>query len=291
MRFLVASVALGVIGFFASEAFFWSAPHADFRLMDQVATCLAYILCANVALFVVVRAGVRGVTAAFLGGVILGFLVEGAVVGTIYDAFPFQLVWTPVAWHGLVSGGVVLGLGRLGARLEPWRMALIWVGLGAFGSMTALYWPIEMAMPGQGAVFAYLVGLGLLVPLGHLALDRLGEVVAAPWWAVAVPAAVLTAAWAVQGVVTANPLRLVLPLVLAGLVWLAFRLGDRGAVSFGAAVPFWQHALFLLAPWLVSVLAPLGWAWFPGGVEMWPMAIVTSAAGLGWLGRLMWRAR
>ncbi len=289
MRFLVASAALGAVGFWASEAFFWSAPHPDFSLQDQAATCLAYMLCASVALFVVVRSGLQGLRAAFLGGMILGFLIEGAVVGTVYDAFPFQMVWTPVAWHGLISGGVVLGLGRSGARLGPWRMALIWVGLGLFGSLTALYWPYEMSMPGRGAVLAYLMGLGLLVPLGHWALDRTGTLKTAPPWAVAGPAALLGAAWAVQGVVSLNPLRLVLPVVLAGLVWLAFRLGDRRAVSLGAAVPVWQHGLFLLAPLTVALLAPLGWARFPGGVAMWPMALLTSAVGLGWLGRLVWR--
>ena len=287
MRFLLASVALGMIGFYASEAFFWAVPHADFSLADQAMTCVAYMLCASVALFVVVRAGVQGVTAAFLGGLILGFLVEGAVVGTIYDAFPFQLVWTPVAWHGVISGGVVLGLGRLGG---VGRRVAVWLVLGIFGSLTALYWPMEMAMPGRGAVFAYLLGLGLLVPLGHWMLDRIGQVKEAPVWAVALPAVVLGASWAVQGVATLNPLRLVLPVILGGLVWLAFRIGDRTPLRLDRVGPLWQHGMFLIAPLMVAVLAPMGWAAFPGGVGMWPMAILTSAAGLIWLGRLVWRA-
>ena len=289
MRFLCASIAMGMMAFWGSEVFFWSVPHADFSVLDQAATLLAYVLCASLALGVVVRAGMQGLGAAFLGGVIMGFLVEGALVGTIYDGFPLQLVWTPIAWHGVISGGVVVGLGRVPGL---WRRVLVWLGLGVFGSLMALYWPSEMAMPGRLSVFGYLVGLGLMVPVGHWILDRLGAVAAAPLWALAVPGLVVAAAWLAQTMMTLNPLRLILPVVLAGLIWLAFRLGNRGAVHLGPAVPVWQHGVFLLAPVVVATVAPWGWARFGVGVETnWLLALLTSAVGLVWLGRLVWRAR
>ena len=288
MRFIWASVALGLMAFWGSEVLFWSAPKPDFSALDVVATVVAYVLCASLALGVVVRAGVQGLTAAFLGGVITGFLVEGALVGTIYDAFPLQLVWVPVAWHGVITGGVVVGLGRVpGARAK----ALVWAGLGVFGGVWALYWPLERAMPGAVAVVAYLAGLGLLVPLGHSILDRVGEVKVAPWWAMALPALVVGAAWVWQGVASLDPLRLVLPVVLAGLVWLAFRLGDRGPLRLGAPVPVWRHGVFLLAPLVTAAIAVWGGTTLGGLPTNWPVVLGTSAVGLIWLGRLVWRAR
>lgn len=285
MRFIWASLALGMMAFWGSEVLFWSALKEDFSALDVLATVTAYALCASLALGVVVRAGVQGLTAAFLGGTIMGFLVEGAVVGTIYDGFPLQLVWTPIAWHGVVTGGVVLGLGRVpGAGAK----ALVWAGLGVFGGVWALFWPSERVMPGMGPVVAYLMGLSLMVPVGHW--DRVGEVKAAPLWAMALPALVLGAAWAVQ-LAAQDPLRLVLPVVLAGLVWLAFRLGGQGPLRLGAAVPVWRHGVFFVAPGVVALVAGWGWsAW--GMVETnWPVASATSGVGLVWLGRLVWRAR
>lgn len=282
MRFVLAAVLMGVIGFWASEVLFWTVPRADFALADQALTCLAYVCCAALAFFVIARAGVQGVRGAFLGGAILGYLVEGAVVGTMYDAFPFQLVWTPLAWHGLISGGVVLGLGRLAGHLAPWRMAALWLALGLFGTVMALYWPMEVPIPGQGAVLAYLLGFGLLVVLAQIGLDQVGEIDQVPRWAVLVPGLVLGLSWVVQGALDLNPLRLTLPLILAALAWVALRLGDRRPLRLGPKGG-WRHGLFLLAPLTVALAGRIAWNNVPQGAEIWPMALVTSAAGLLWL--------
>ncbi|NBZ87069.1 hypothetical protein [Stagnihabitans tardus] len=283
MRFLLASACLGIIAFWASEVFFWSIPHPDFALADQAVTCLAYMFCASVALYVVTRAGVQGVKAAFLGGAVLGYLVEGAVVGTMYDAFPFQLVWTPLAWHALISGGVVLGLGRAGGALQ--RLGL-WLGLGVFGAVLASYWPKEHPIPGQEAVLAYLMGFGALVVAAQLALDRIGPLTAPPLWVMALPGGLLGASWAMQGVATLSPLRLLLPVILAVLVWLAFRVGDRQPLRLGPSGG-WRHGLFLVTPLVTAMLGRLAWDAFPEGLEIWPLAVVTCLVALIWLGSLL----
>jgi hypothetical protein len=93
-------------------------------------------------------------------------------------------------------------------------------------------------------------------------------------------------------VAEANPLRLVLPLALALILWVMRRLGARnGPVPLGAAVPVWQHLLFLIAPLIIVVLAPPGWAQGWGGLEAnWVVAATTCLLSLAWLIRLVWRA-
>lgn len=290
-RFVAASLALGAISVWASENLFWIVPPDGWSLLDWGLTWIAYALAAATALAMVALSGMGGIGAAFLGGAVLGYLVEGAVVGTVYDAFPLQLVWTALAWHGLITGGVVLGLGRAGARLGPGRMVAIWAGLGLFGGVWALYWPVEQLMlPDAATLAAYLVGLGAVVPLGHVVLDRIGQVPRPRLWVMAVAPAILALSWLVQGILTLNPLRLLLPLILVGIWAIMRRLGQGGAVSLGPAVPIWQHALFLIAPLLTVAIAVPGWAAI-GAVEVnWIIALATGLASLVWLGRLGWRA-
>jgi len=290
-RFAAASLALGAISLWASENLFWIVPHDGWSLPEWGLTWIAYSLASATALAMVARSGMGGIGAAFLGGAVLGYLVEGAVVGTVYDEFPVQLVWTTLAWHGLITGGVVLGLGRAGARLGPGRMAAIWAALGLFGGVWALYWPAEHAvLPGAGVLAGYLVGLGVVVVGGHAVLDRIGQVPGPPLWAMAVAPAILALSWLVQGILTLNPLRLLLPVILWGIWVIMRRLGQGGAVSLGPPVPVWQHALFLIAPLLTVAIAVPGWAAF-GAVEVnWFIAIATGLVSLAWLGRLGWRA-
>ena len=124
------ALALGALAVWASENFFWMIPPPGITVPDFTMTVIAYAIACAVALSAVIWTGVGGLPAAFLGGAVMGYMAEGVIVGTIYqlEAFPFFLVFTPLAWHALLSGGLILGVGRLGARLGPLRMALIWAG-------------------------------------------------------------------------------------------------------------------------------------------------------------------
>ena len=80
--------------------------------------------------------------------------------------------------------------------------------------------------------------------------------------------------------------------VLALLWWVMRRLGQAGPVSFGPGAPVLHHLLFLIAPLIVVVLAPLGWAQ-QGWVTLeanWVVAVLTCLISVGWLGRLIWSA-
>ena len=296
LRYLALCLAMGIIAVWAGENMFWFKPPPEMKLWELALTVVAYSIAGGVGLSLVIWAGVGGLPAAFLGGAVMGYMAEGVIVGTIYNTLPFYWVWTPLAWHALISAGLVLGVGRAGAVLGPWRMALIWAALGLASAFWGQYWPSELkageVLPTTGALALYLVGFAVLVVAVQVMMDRMGHLPrprnAVLWICPGIAALVRL----VQGAFDLNPLRVLLPLALWLLWWVMRRLGHKGArVSLGAPVPVWQHGLVLIAPALAVALAPLGWArgWGTLGSN-WVVALLTCLLSLIWLARLIWSA-
>ncbi len=293
LRYVVLALVLGGLSVWASENLFWMMPPPGITPLDFTLTLIAYSIAAAVALSAAIWSGLGGLAGAFLAGAILGYLSEGVIVGTVYLSVPFQLVFTPLAWHALITGGLVLGIGRAAAVLRPGRMALIWAGLGLAGAYWAQYWPSERdGLPEFWQFAGYILGLGLLVPLAHGAMDRLGHLPHPPDWVLWIAPAIAVLVWGAQTVAEMNPVRLVLPVFLGLILWVMRRLGLRSApVSLGTPVPFWQHLLFLIAPLIMVILAPLGWIQGWGTLAAnWVVAVASCVLALAWLGLLIWRA-
>lgn len=288
--YLVACLCLGWIAVWAGETLFWTTPAPDLRVRDLFFTWLVYALAAGAALSAVVWAGLAGWRAAFLGGAILGFGIEGAVVGTIYDAFPVQLVWTPLAWHALISGLCVLAGGLALARGSAAVQGLGLVGLGVFGACWGLYWPLEdKVLAGMPGVLIYLGLGGLGVGLALGVLSRLPVLRWGRWWLWIAPMAVL-AIWAVGTALAPSQLRLAWPVMIGATLWAMARLGSGGSTGFGPPVAWGRALAFVLAPVVTAVLVVPGWARFGGVAVNGPIALATGAVGLAlWL-RLLWRA-
>lgn len=258
-RYLVMALTLGGLCVWGSENFFWIMPPPGLTPPDFLLTVVAYAIAAAVALSAVIWAGLGGMAGAFLGGALVGYLSDGVTVGTIYQAVPFQLVWTPLAWHALITGGIVLGIGQAGLPVGA-RLA-VWTALGLAGAYWAQFWVVERAnLPEVWRLAVYLLALGLLVPLAQVVMDRMAHLPRPRPWVLWVAPGFAALVWLAQGVADPNPVRLVLPLILALILWVMRRLGGARRVSLGAAVPLWHHLLFLITPALVVVLAPLGWA-------------------------------
>ncbi len=290
VRYLITLIAIGVIADWGSETFFWSAPPGPVTLAERLATILAYSLCVGTVLSAVIWTGISGIAAAFLGGAMLGFLIEGVVVGTMYDAFPLQVVWTPLAWHALVTGVAVFALGRAG--LGAWRMAVAWAAVGAFGGLWAQFWPLERpAMPGYADTLAYLVGLGLIVPAAHLVLDRIAVLPRPPGWVLVTLPSLATLVWAAQTIGAFHPVRFACPVMIGLTVFAMRRLGTVAPVSLGKpAAASWHHALFLIAPIVAAFVAAAGWHQFNGLALNQPVALLCGGGALMWWCILLFRA-
>jgi hypothetical protein len=291
--YLVASLCLGWIAVWASENLFWSTPDPGLRLTDLLFTWAAYSLAAGAALSAAIWARLGGWRAAFLGGALLGFQIEGAVVGTMYEAFPAQLVWTPLAWHALISGLAVLGGGLALARGGVFLQIAGCLGLGLFGAVWSLYWPLEgKALAGLPALLVYLGLAGACAAAAMAVLSRLAVPATWRWWLWIAPGA-MAALWVAGTVFAPGPLRLAGPAMVLGTLWAMRRLGRGGAgPAFGPPLP-WPRALLLtLAPVTTALLVVPAWAAFGGQPVNVPVALATGGTGLGlWLWLLVAAAR
>jgi hypothetical protein len=285
LGYAVAALCLGWIAVWAGENLFWTTPAPDLSLVDLGLTWVAYSVAAGAALSAVIWSGLGGWRAAFLGGALLGFQIEGAVVGTMYDALPAQLVWTPLAWHALISGLAVLGGGMALARGPLWRQAAGMVALGVFGAVWGLYWPLEgKVLAGWTGMLAYLGVTGVGVGLALGVLSRLPVLRWGRWWLWLAPGA-MVGLWLLGGALSPNPVRLVWLVMVGATVWAMRRLGQRGGgVTFGPALPWARCGAMVLAPVVTVLLVVPGWAVLGGvGVNV-PVALATGAVGLGlWL--------
>jgi hypothetical protein len=172
-------------------------------------------------------------------------------------------------------------------------MALVWAAYGVFGAFWAQYWVSERSdLAGGLRLAVYLLGCGLVVVLAHVVMDRIGTLPRPKAWVLWIAPGTAAAVWVAQSIADPNPMRVVLPLILALILWVMRRLGDRSRpVSLGLPVPVWQHGLFLIAPFVVVLLAPWGWAQGWGTLEAnWIVAVLSILGSVVWLGWLVWRA-
>lgn len=285
LRYLAAALALGVIGYFASEAFFWSFRPDGTGLPEILMTALFYAFAAGTALSAALVAGLGGWRGAFLGGTLMGFGIEGVVVTTMYEAFPFQLVWTPIAWHGLISGLVILGLGLAGARIGlAKQMALLGLA-GLFGGVWAFYWPLERSvLPPFGDTLSYLVGSGIPAALGLAALARLLPGLDPPRPVLALLPLGLILLFGLGTVSDPRPERLAWPLLMTATFAAMLRLGRPGSALLTPSLAGrWRHGLLLIVPVVTAAMTVLVRGTGGFGVHV-PVALFTGVLGLvAWL--------
>lgn len=293
LGYLAASLCLGWVAVWASENLFWSLPSPEIGVIDLLLTWGIYSLASAAALSAAIWAGLGGWRAAFLGGALMGVGVEGGYVSTMYDAFPLQLVWTPLAWHALISGLAVLGGGLALGRGGLGRHLAGVAGLGLFGAVWALYWPLEGKTPaGLATMLVYLGLLGAGAAVALVLVSRLPPLQGRHWWLWLAPAAML-GFWTLGTIMAPSPVRLAGPAMALATFWAMRRLGQgRPGTGFGPALPWGRGLLSALAPGLSAVLAVAGWALLGGLPVNIPIALATGLGGLGlWLWLLVRAAR
>lgn len=266
LRSLVAVLALGAVSWAWSEVGFWSQFRSGDSAPGWVLTWLVYSLAAGLVLRVVRRFPSAGPAALVLGGALYGWLVEGAVAATVYEALPVSLVWTGVAWHGLLTVGV--GWWALPAALRRGgrRALLACLALGVvWGTWSAGWWAAApddgevAASPSLPSYVAFVLVVWAAAAVGYAVLGALplrdGDLRSR--WATGACVAVLVA-WAALTVVPAVPWA---PVVLAALVLLCWtslrRLHERDDDARPPAADAWPVGAPVrrLAP---TLLVPVG---------------------------------
>lgn len=278
LRRLAFILATGYILFFYSELMFWARPRPEDSLANWLVTWLVYSLSGYAMLSAVAGFRVRTRWALFLCGALFGWLTEGVIVQTMYDAFPLQISWTGLAWHALIS----VWVGWYGLRRALLHNRLRYVlglatGLGLFWGIWGMWWWVEsperIAGPGEFAVFTLASSLLLFAAYwlweraakGAFTFSRPGAIMVALLYAGlfifgAIPAAPLA-------VFILPPALLVLFLALnrnrrietpgSVLEVLQGRAGLSSYLALGA-MPFSAIAIYTVA-WLLDGRAPTGW--------------------------------
>jgi hypothetical protein len=288
---VLLGAGLGLVGMVQSEMLFWTVPPGPIELLDLLFTWIAYGLCAYAAWLCWWPARGGGWPALLLAGCIYGWLVEGVVVDTVSAGLPFTIVWTGMAWHGLLVvlvGTAVFWQARVRPPLEQALMLFV---LGLFYAVWAQYWPLErradptMALP-------YLGGAGLAAVGGLLLLERVVPVVVPGRWEWLVLGLIAGLVWLAGTMLAQSPTRLITPLLIGGTILLLRRLPwvpSRGLVADVRLQP-WRHGLVLIVFGVAALGAMIGWPLWGGLPVNWPIAAVTSAISTGLYAIAAWRA-
>ena len=153
----LAILATGFTFVFFSELLFWGTPSLPQFLM----TWGVYALLAYVFLLLVQWFHVNNLPSLFLAGAIYGWLTEGVIVATLYEALPQSISLTALSWHALIT--VCLGWYglRRALRAADARPIVLWsVGVGLLGGLWLPLWGVEQT---EGIAPFTLASLALLL--------------------------------------------------------------------------------------------------------------------------------
>jgi hypothetical protein len=151
---------------FYSEWMFWSGrPPNETFLSEALPSWIAYAFITYFFITAVSYFRARSFWAVFLCGALYGWLLEGVLVQTMYDAFPMQISFTGLAWHALIS--VMFGWWWLPRRLRESRAIIPCLLFGVALGLWSIGWWLEpdVAVAAPESVFFYNFVFGIpLVP-------------------------------------------------------------------------------------------------------------------------------
>ncbi len=284
--------AAGYVMYYFSECLFWTRPTETF-LGGYVVGWLLYTFLTFVLFTVVRRFRVRSLGALFLAGSVYGWLIEGVIMQTMYDAFPWQLSFTGLSWHALIT--VMIGWFYTRSVLfenRPVKTLLLACGLGVFyalWSFNAWIQTGEVTSLSVYAAFAF-ISTSLLV-ISYAVLDKLPVPISQPGrWEIAGPA-VLLGVYYVGVTVVSRPISLVILPPLLILTYLALRRNRQTEtcpnrlITLQGEVTWWNYPLLLTLP----IVATLWYALALGAdlmaytdvISLIPMGIYAGTAILG----------
>lgn len=175
----VASIlAFGMVLASFSELWFYQTPTDD----GPIVLIIVYGLIGTFFLQVMHRYQVRGLAGFFVSAGLFGFAIEGIPVTVLYEALPFTIAWTSLAWHALLSAGLGYLVFRRVMSGQNWRTMIalnlgLGLGLGIWGgyiwNATEIPNSSDVLFVWTGpAIFMkqFLLGYALFIG-GHVVLD------------------------------------------------------------------------------------------------------------------------
>ncbi len=286
-RPVLAVLSLALVTFALSESVFWGQWGQAYGQgpLAALATYTVYLIVVVAVLGVLQRTGAGGRRGLVLGGALLGWLVEGVVVQTTYEALPLSVSFTGLAWHALIT--VVVGW--WGAQVVLTRSLGQALGAAAAAGVAWGLWAAFMAGDLEAGLTADTLdafAAYVLVTVASLVLGLHG------WqtWR----GAALVGRWPVRGAFAVLGLAAVAttvvvplaPVVLApllGATWWALRRSPGVPAQLTAPVVPWHRLVGAAGLMGIACIATYGGVVFVGGpvAQLWGYTVyaVTTVAG------------
>lgn len=226
---LLLALLTGVIFVYYSELVFWARPFEGSLPPDIVPTTLLYGFAAYVFLTVVTGFKIRRLEALLLAGAVFGWLIEGVIAQTMYEDFPFNLSFTGLAWHALIT--VMVGwylVQRLLREGNLLRLACLGAFIGLVYGLWATWWWTEIPPPTPFPAFTgYAFGSTLVLIGAYWASGRIRLPGFRPHRVEIQVLVGIVAAYFIFIAVPAQPLALVILPPLAAVVFLTLHRNAR----------------------------------------------------------------
>jgi len=179
LQTLLYSLCAGLVVVYYSESMFWSGLERKLDGLEFGLTALVYSIVFYLVLLIADKLQVQTPAGWFLLGAIYGWLVEGVIVQTTYEALPLTISWTALGWHAPIS--VLAGwYGMRWCLRQGWRSTLLaCIGLGLFQGVWSLgWWQEQFTNPSsvigtQTDVLLSNLILGVTLVAGYWGADRL----------------------------------------------------------------------------------------------------------------------
>ncbi len=171
---IVSALPLGAVFFVYSEEMFWCFYRHGTPIEEYLATYLVYVLLSYVFLYLLYWSQVYDKWGVFLIGAIYGWIIEGFIVQTMYEAIPLSISWTALAWHAgitiLIGFYNVFGVIRTG---NIKRLCLLFASVGVFWGLLSTFWIIELGyLPTITEFFMFISICSVLISLGYYTFLR-----------------------------------------------------------------------------------------------------------------------
>ncbi len=256
-------LAIGAIFVTFSELWFY-------RLGDDTnyfALTFIYGLIGYVALILLAVFHVRTFWGLFLAASVFGFMVEGIPVPVLYEAPPFSIVWTSLAWHALLSVAVGWYFFRKIMIEGSWLKAIalnvaIGISIGVWNaySWSVLDGPEDAEIPVYDWVDTdifvdHMIVSCLVFMAGHFAFDRLQPFSFQPSkWEIRGFAALTIVTYVSGSLIIAFPFSLLLPVLMALCLWGLYAGKNKGSgdkilnAMLSQRISLWRYPVMVLIP-------------------------------------------
>jgi hypothetical protein len=292
LRAVGAVVALTLVTVTISESIFWAQPEQAYGdPLGLLATFVAYGVVVVAVVGLLERVAPSTWLGVFVGGAVLGWIVEGIVVTTTYEALPLSISFTALAWHALIS---VAWAWVLLPRWLTWRVRglarmIVCGGLwGAWGAWQAAD-SGEQASVASFAWYAGVAGAVLAACLVGWLRWRSGRLVG---YVALVVALGLIGVVAVIRLVQIPWAALVLGPLLTIAVWTMRRLPREASIVISEPAPTTTAVVAGIGMMVITAIGAYALTRGTAVIDGYGPAvyIVTTGAGFVLLGRAVWLA-